>query len=95
MRSSSRYVRYTYTKQRYTGRARDVAVNMAMVRGLLNMPDSERRKAGLKIPLSVKRGMRCSQTVDKVWSRIADTAFPKPENASGASASGYEKGYFS
>ena len=74
------------SKQRYTGRDRSTPVNTAMLKTLLDMPDAEREKLAKDSP-EKKAWTAMLADCRKVWSRIADEAFPKPESESGANGS--------
>lgn len=74
------------SKQRHMGRDRSKPVNMAMVKNLLNMADAEREKLAKDSP--EKKAWEAMLAYSrKIWSRIADEAFPKPTSESGANAS--------
>jgi hypothetical protein len=79
------------SKQRHVGRDRSKPVNMAMVKNLLNMADAEREKLAKDSP-EKKAWEAMLAYARKIWSRIADEAFPKPESESGANgANGTKK----
>jgi len=74
------------SKQRHFGRDRSEPVNMAMVKNLLNMADAEREKLDKDSPEKKAWGAMLAYS-RKIWSRIANEAFPKPESESGANGS--------
>ena len=74
------------SKQRHFGRDRAEPVNMAMVKTLLNMADAEREKLAKDSPEKKAWGAMLAYS-RKIWSRIANEAFPKPEGESGANGS--------
>jgi hypothetical protein len=74
------------SKQRHFGRDRSEPVNMAMVKNLLNMADAEREKLDKDSPEKKAWGAMLAYS-RKIWSRIANEAFPKPEGESGANGS--------
>ena len=71
------------SKQRYKGRKRTEPVNMAMIKNLLNMADAEREKLDKDSP-EKKAWEAMLADCRKVWSRIANEAFPKPKTENGA-----------
>ena len=77
------------SKQRYTGRDRSQPVNTAMLKSLLDMPDVEREKLDKDSP-EKKAWIAMLADCRKVWSRIADEAFPKPAKE-GEGANGSKK----
>jgi len=77
------------SKQRHFGRDRAEPVNMAMVKNLLNMSDAEREKLDKDSPEKKAWGTMLAYS-RKIWSRIADEAFPKPAKE-GDSANGSKK----
>lgn len=74
------------SKQRYTGRDRSTPVNTAMLKTLLDMPDAEREKLAKDSP-EKKAWTAMLADCRKVWSRIADEAFPKPVSEDSANGS--------
>lgn len=73
------------SKQRYTGRDRSTPVNTAMLKTLLDMPDAEREKLAKDSP-EKKAWTAMLADCRKVWSRIADEAFPKPKTEDAANS---------
>lgn len=71
------------SKQRHMGRDRSEPVSMTMIKNLLNMADAEREKLAKDSP-EKKAWTAMLAYSRKIWSRIADEAFPKPTNESGA-----------
>ena len=78
------------SKQRHFGRDRAEPVNMAMVKNLLNMADVEREKLPKDSPEKKAWGAMLAYS-RKIWSRIADEAFPKPVSEDGENGSNTKK----